>query len=217
MLLACVLKICCDHPAHFGNCKADQCLLCCRPENFVRCLSTRQPNNKATALQGAWLAMILQLLRLSGKMFGRCPHAARAFAAELDSFLSSKTSVSIGKASLLGTLYNSTVSSIPTDFGPLASQAGLCLCQIIILVTKQNLPDCCDQLFSTQELGIIQDACGQLQMTGSIAGILVRFCLCLAAFLTSLCFGRCWHCNCAKFAFTNFIKLDLFCSWQCLK
>ncbi|DBA66542.1 TPA: hypothetical protein ACH3X2_002293 [Trebouxia sp. C0005] len=58
---------------------------------------------------------------------------------------------------------------MPVDYGPIAAKAMLNICQVIILACSQPLPQTSDLLFSEQQLGVIQDTCGQLASSGSAA------------------------------------------------
>jgi len=96
--------------------------------------------------------------------------------------------------SLVEVLYECAVSPTPVDYGPLAAKAMLNICQVIILACSQPLPQTCDQLFSEQQLGVIQDTCGQLASPGSAATALVCFWRSDAMILTIYALGMTESC-----------------------
>ena len=106
----------------------------------------------------------------------RKPDLAEDLAAALDSFLSNEAPLESGPCfSLLEILYNCAVSPVPIDYGPLTSRAGICVCRVMeVMLAGHSLPASAEILFSTNQLGIIQDTCDQLsQETQPIVGVLV--------------------------------------------
>ncbi|KAL0019771.1 hypothetical protein WJX79_007218 [Trebouxia sp. C0005] len=103
-----------------------------------------QSSRLAVAVQGDWLDAVLQLLRVSQRVYARRPHTADDLSCLLDNFLGniSCTKSSGPKLSLVGVLYECAVSPMPVDYGPIAAKAMLNICQ---------------------------DTCGQLASSGSAA------------------------------------------------
>jgi len=181
-------------------------LVACRSASIQCCLCQRhikqhpayqvQSSRLAVAVQGDWLDVVLQLLRVSQRVYARRPHKAADLSCLLDNYLGDKscTKPSGPNLSLVEVLYECAVSPTPVDYGPLAAKAMLNICQVIILACSQPLPQTCDQLFSEQQLGVIQDTCGQLASPGSAATALVCFWLSDAMILTIYALGMTESC-----------------------
>lgn len=162
-------------------------LVACRSASIQCCLSQRHSyirkhpayqvhsSRFAVAVQGDWLDVVLQLLRVSQRVYARRPHHAADLSCLLDNYLGdiSCTKSSGPKLSLVGVLYECAVVLTPVDYGPIAAKAMLTICEVIILACSQRLPQTSDQLFNAQQLGVIQDTCRQLASPGSAATALV--------------------------------------------